>query len=348
VTNGTTVTCNDLHVVVLTPLSGTAPTAPPFTTVAFAAGRRTIDFSGGTVAPGATVTVTWYTSTGMDDFDATERSYWTLNGNDVGLIPGTGLGVDTGFSIEGGGRVAVRLENSGPAVAYSGLKIKNNIDVVHFDPLRWVDAIETLGNPVELLVPSSGMLPSGTTTIAVFAPTQAETEFSGGLIYVDGVLMGSAATTYQAPRPWSVYCVAQTNSSGCVPRIYGVGVPSSSAPGGFGIGAEDVLDHKSGLLFYGLTGTASVPFHGGTLCVKSPLHRSFVANSGGCGTGAACKGAYFLDMNLFAHGLLAGNPSPALTAVGQTVNCQWWSRDPGFPPPSDSNLTDALEYTVQP
>ena len=34
--------------------------------------------------------------------------------------------------------------------------------------------------------------------------------------------------------------------------------------------------------------------------------------------------------------------------VGETYYAQYWSRDPGFAPPDDIGLTDALRFTVLP
>ena len=40
--------------------------------------------------------------------------------------------------------------------------------------------------------------------------------------------------------------------------------------------------------------------------------------------------------------------APALSVPGNTYQCQAWGRDPGFPAPNNTTLSDALDVTVGP
>lgn len=144
-----------------------------------------------------------------------------------------------------------------------------------------------------------------------------------------------------------VYCVAKTNPLGCTPSIGSTGLPSSTATSGFTIRAVEVRNNKPGLVLYGSSGRATTPFQGGTLCIQAPIKRSVPVNSGGAPAPAVdCSGVYALDMNTFAQGLLGGTPAAFLRIPGGIVDTQYWGRDPGFPPPFDSTLSDAFEYVV--
>lgn len=145
------------------------------------------------------------------------------------------------------------------------------------------------------------------------------------------------------PTPLSVYCAAKTNSLGCVPAIEASGGSSATAGSGFLVTGVHIRNNRSGFLFYGVNGSASLPFQGGTKCVNPPIKRTPVQNSLGTPAPANdCSGIYALDMNAFALGGLGGNPLPALSMPGTVVNCQWWGRDEG----SNVTLTDGLEYTI--
>jgi len=148
------------------------------------------------------------------------------------------------------------------------------------------------------------------------------------------------------PLPPQLYCTAKINSLGCLPQIFSSGVPSASQGSGFLVKAVDVLNNKSGLLFYGVNGRANNPFQGGLLCIQSPLKRTPASSSGGNPPPNDCSGSYSLDMNAFAVGALGGTPLPALSQLGTLVSCQWWGRDPGFTAPDNTTLSDALEYVV--
>lgn len=145
----------------------------------------------------------------------------------------------------------------------------------------------------------------------------------------------------------ATYCTAKVNSLGCTPSINSTGAASATANSGFIVTASNVLNNKSGLLFYGTTGRNAVPFQGGTLCVNPPTRRALLVNSGGASAPTNdCSGQYSIDMNAFARGLLGGTPAPELSVPGTLVDCQWWGRDPGFSAPNNTTLSNALEFTV--
>ncbi len=140
-----------------------------------------------------------------------------------------------------------------------------------------------------------------------------------------------------------VYCIAKTNSLGCAGAIGFTGTPSATAGSGFRVDATNVFSHKSGLLFYGLRGSTLIPFQGGWLCVRPPLRRTPVQSSGGLlpPPSRDCTGVFSIDFNAW----IASGADPTLV-TGREVWAQYWSRDPGFPPPEGSNLTDALAFAI--
>ncbi len=151
-----------------------------------------------------------------------------------------------------------------------------------------------------------------------------------------------------APFEGSTYfCSSKVNSLGCAPLIIGYGHSSVNQTFGFQITASSVFNRRPGILLYCVNGRAALPFGGGTLCL-SVVHRNTPAlNAGGSLPPATdCSGSYSVDMNSFAAGLLGGPPLPVLSVPGTKVQCQFWSRDPGFAPPNAVGLTGALEYTV--
>jgi hypothetical protein len=78
----------------------------------------------------------------------------------------------------------------------------------------------------------------------------------------------SVALSYNATSGCSgtpvVYCTAKINSLGCLPAIGFTGVPSATSGIGFVVRGTNVRNNKNGLLFYGVSGRASLPFQGGT------------------------------------------------------------------------------------
>jgi hypothetical protein len=136
------------------------------------------------------------------------------------------------------------------------------------------------------------------------------------------------------------YCTSKTNSLNCMPSIATSGTPSASAGSRFSISAANVLHKQFGLFLYSKSGPASTPFQGGTLCVMPPHVRTPVQDSGGA---LPCDGSFLIDFNAY----VASGADPALVA-GQRVWIQSWSRDPGFAPPNNSSLSDAVSFTLCP
>lgn len=142
------------------------------------------------------------------------------------------------------------------------------------------------------------------------------------------------------------HCVAKTNALGCVPFIGCVGTPSATANSGFVVRSVNMRNNKPGLLLYGTNGGASAPFSGGTLCLAAPIKRSTALNTGGSPTGSDCSGIFNIDFNSFARGLLGGSPLASLSTPGTVVDCQFWGRDPGFPAPTNTQLSNGLRFVI--
>jgi choice-of-anchor B domain-containing protein len=141
-------------------------------------------------------------------------------------------------------------------------------------------------------------------------------------------------------NPAKTYCTAKVNSQGCTPSLTLEGGASLSAPAPFNITATNVINQKSGLLFYGF-GSAAFPFHGGTMCVQSPITRTQVQNSAGNGPPDDCSGGFVYDFN----DRIQSGIDPALSA-GTTVFAQFWYRDPVAP--FGDGLSNATEFTIEP
>ncbi len=107
------------------------------------------------------------------------------------------------------------------------------------------------------------------------------------------------------------------------------------------IGAVQVVNNKSGLLFYGLAGRCALPFQGGLLCATPPLRRTSIQSSGGNPPPDDCSGSFHFDFNAW----MQGGADPDLVP-GVQVNGQHWYRDPQSP--STTGLTDAIEFSVCP
>jgi hypothetical protein len=143
--------------------------------------------------------------------------------------------------------------------------------------------------------------------------------------------------------PPTVYCTAKTTSNGCIPTIGSSGTPSASDGAGFFITGTNVINNKFGLFFYSHAGQQAVAFQGGTLCVKLPIKRTAVKNSGGNSPPNDCSGHFSIDFNAY----IALGTDPALIS-GAIFDGQFWFRDPGFAAPNNTGLTDGIHVTLCP
>jgi len=136
----------------------------------------------------------------------------------------------------------------------------------------------------------------------------------------------------------TIYCTAKVNSLGCTPQVATQGVPSLSIADSFYVTASQVLNNKSGILFWG-TASNSAPFKGGTMCVQTPVKRTPIQSSNGNASGTDCSGTYSFH---FSHAYMA---SKGLNA-GTSVYAEYWSRDVASS--FGVGLTDAAAFDVVP
>jgi hypothetical protein len=162
-------------------------------------------------------------------------------------------------------------------------------------------------------------------------------EYSFSIAYIGGACCASVTIG----PPVSVYCTPKVNSQGCTPKINFTGLPSATDPNPFQVKATQVINHKTGMLFYGF-GQAAIPFSGGILCVESPITRLPTMSSGGNPPPDDCSGRYSFDMN--AH--IQSGVDPQLVA-GASVAAQYWQRDPAHPDMTGIGLTDAVQFCIQ-
>ena len=157
----------------------------------------------------------------------------------------------------------------------------------------------------------------------------------------DSVYTGSARVFLSACAAPLVYCSGKINSLGCPPAIAHSGAPSVSVGNNFAVSATNVRNRKPGILLWGL-GSAAIPFGGGTLCIAPPVTRTPGQDSGGTPVPASdCSGSYsfaFTHAYMASKGMLPGTGAYA----------QYWSRDPGYAPPNNIGLTNAVSFVVCP
>ncbi len=140
----------------------------------------------------------------------------------------------------------------------------------------------------------------------------------------------------------STYCTAKVNSKGCTPHIGSNGTPSATSTSPFKVTGTNLINNKVGLLFYGHQ-VSGAPFQGGYLCMKLPITRTTLQNSGGTASGTDCSGNYSFDFNAW----IKSGGDPSLTA-GSLIFAQYWARDPADPTGFTTSLTNGLVFQICP
>jgi hypothetical protein len=182
----------------------------------------------------------------------------------------------------------------------------------------------------------TAVIPSATTRIrfrVADSPNNSVTEAA-----IDDVRVSVLASTGCTGNVQN-YCAAKLNSEGCLPVLEFSGIPSLSSGAEFRITAESVLRSKTGMLFYGFA-TYAAPYQGGTMCIRAPLRRTPVQDSGGTSSND-CSGTYSYDMNA----RIRSGIDPVLVP-GQFVATQYFYRDPDAS--FYSGLTNAVCFTICP
>ncbi len=140
----------------------------------------------------------------------------------------------------------------------------------------------------------------------------------------------------------SSYCTGKTNSLGCVPFMSFNGAPSVSATSAFRIQCNDAIPGEAAFLFYSF-GKSNLNFHGGKLCVKSPLRRLLPPKAASATGPPPCSGVVKRNFN---NAIQTGS-DPLLTA-GAQVRTQWFQRDPADPAGFGDALSNGLSFVIGP
>ena len=161
-----------------------------------------------------------------------------------------------------------------------------------------------------------------------------------GAVDPDCTPADQGAYPFDAGGPFT-YCTGKTNTEGCEPFVDYTGQASTTSPEPFLLTANDILNNKPGLFFYGTNGPFAVPFEGGTLCVLPPLRRTEVTFSGGSPPPNDCSGTQTYDFNERIQS--GGDP---FLVPGATVNGQFWTRDPLAA--QGTGLTNGVQFPICP
>lgn len=173
--------------------------------------------------------------------------------------------------------------------------------------------------------------------------------YASNLVASDTNGVGDVFRVDRGPQPTGApqtFCTPGTSSNGCAALLSASAQPSLSGANSCLVIASGVEGQRAGLFFYGVDNSCFVPIPWGAssswLCVRAPLQRTPLANSGG--SNGACDGTLALDWTSFSasHPTALGQP----WNVGDRAFVQAWYRDP--PSPKTTTLSDALLLTFEP
>ena len=206
---------NDLHVSV--PHTVVNASATGFTKAALdSPSTGDVTYTGGTVAPGGSSTVTVVTKFRSDIIDLKD-SNWTLNGKAIGALASNTNGINPIFTDLVGGKVEVALNNTtGSAVAYANLSIFTGANKSEWTVSDYLGVAQSTGAPVSLLVPDAGTLAAGMTEIAVFAPSVSLSQFDAGSASFSGDVLGVGDNATHRAEPSSVVLLLLGAGTGMV------------------------------------------------------------------------------------------------------------------------------------
>lgn len=145
------------------------------------------------------------------------------------------------------------------------------------------------------------------------------------------------------------YCTAKTGSQGCVPFLTtSPGAPSvadAAAGISWSVFGNNHLGSEGGFLLYAFK-KSNLNYHGGKLCIKSPITRTPAAK-GKISSCANCSGSASCTILRRNFNLTIASGADPLLTTGQTVFAQFRQRDPLDPLGFGDNLTNGVRFVIQ-
>lgn len=247
-----------------------------------------------------------------------------------------------GSGILGGLVLALRAfdDGSGPALFVGGAFTQLNGSpisrIAKWNGSQWSSLGVGIGSGAYTSVECFGVFDPG----SGFGP---QLWAGGNFSEAGGALSSNLARWGRTCCPPTIVCSNGASSAGCTPTISFTGAASASGATNLAVQALSVDGQRSGLFFYGVSGSLAQPWNAtSSLCVKAPTQRTRLQSSQG--SVGQCDGAIQFDWNSWftSHPGSLGSPF----AAGDQVVLQGWLRDPASP--KGSHLTSALSIDVCP